>query len=57
MHMRIGSTMKKAKKENALDAVKTFLASTLASVSALIVKALTIIKSALMAMKSMVYRK
>ena len=57
MHMRIGSTMKKAKKENALDAVRTFLANTLESASALTVKALTIIKSASMAMKSMVYRK
>ena len=57
MHMRIGSTMKKAKKENALDAVRTFLANTLESVSALIARGQTIIKSALMAMKSMVYRK
>lgn len=57
MHMRIGSTMKKAKKENALDAVKTFLVNTLESVSALIARGQTIIKSALMAMKSMVYRK
>jgi len=49
--------MKEAKKENALDAVKTFLVNTLESASALTVRALTIIKSALMAMKSMVYRK
>lgn len=49
--------MKKAKKENALDAVKTFLVNTLESVSALIARGQTIIKSALMAMKSMVYRK
>ena len=55
--MRIGSTMKKAKTENASDAVKTFLVNTLESASALIVRGQTIIKSALMAMKSMVYRK
>lgn len=57
MHMRIGSTMKEAKKENALDAVRNFLVNTLESVSALIARGQTIIKSALMAMKSMVYRK
>ena len=57
MHMRIGSTMKKVKKENALDAVRNFLANTLESVSALIARGQTIIKSVLMAMKSMVYRK
>jgi len=49
--------MKEAKKENALDAVKTFLVNTLESASALIVKAQTIIKSASTAIKSMVYRK
>jgi hypothetical protein len=57
MHMRIGSMMKKAKKENALDAVKIFLANTLVSVSALIAKALTIIRSASTVIQNMVFRK
>ena len=57
MHMRIGSTMKKAKKENALDAVKTFLVNTLESVSALIARGQTIIKSALTVIQNMVFRK
>ena len=48
---------KEAKKESALDAVKIFLASTLESVSALIVKALKIIRSVSTAIKSMVFRK
>ena len=49
--------MKKAKTENASDAVKSFLVNTLESASALTVKALTIIKSASTVIMSMVYRK
>ena len=49
--------MKEVKNENALDAVKIFLVNTLESVSALIAKALTIIKSALTVIQNMVFKK
>ena len=49
--------MKEAKKENVCGAVKNFLVNTPESVSALIVRGRTIIKSALTAIMNMVCKK